>query len=188
VTRWVTEATPVSSVERKVIGLASAPWVEVGVVDSAEAVVDAAAVAGEDSVVSVTIAMSPGTSPESVLKAPAVVVPEADLEVAAVDAAAAEAFAITAKDLAIWLATARMSAWNAHHVAVVSAVDVVVGLVADAVVAVAVAAVTVSATNAKALVTSRGTASLANKLGSMNSRAINVWNKDSHAIKHPLHG
>ena len=25
-TRWVTEATPVSSVERKVIGLASAPW------------------------------------------------------------------------------------------------------------------------------------------------------------------
>ena len=52
---------------------------------------------------SVTIAMSPGTSPESVLKAPAVVVPEADLEVAAVDAAAVEeAFAITAKDLAIW--------------------------------------------------------------------------------------
>ena len=52
---------------------------------------------------SVTIAMSPGTSPESVLKAPAVVVPEADLEVAAVDAVAVEeAFAITAKDLAIW--------------------------------------------------------------------------------------
>ena len=47
VPRWVTEATPVSSVERKVIGLASAPWVEVGVVDSAEAVVDAVAVAGE---------------------------------------------------------------------------------------------------------------------------------------------
>ena len=47
------------------------------------------------------------------------------------------------------LATARMSAWNVHHVAVVSAVDVVVGLEADAVVAAEVAAVIASATNAK---------------------------------------
>jgi len=160
VTRWVTEATPVSSVVKRDIGLASAPWVVAAVAasEAAEAV-DVVAVV-EVSVEFATTAMNLVTSLVSAHKV------AVDVEEEEVAEAAVVASVTTARNLAIWPAIAPMSVSSAKDVVAASAAVVVAAAALAAVEVVAEAVVVVeivSVTSAMATVTSRGTASLANR-------------------------
>lgn len=170
-TRWVTEATPVSSVVKRDIGLASAPWVVAAVAasEAAEAV-DVVAVV-EVSVEFATTAMNLVTSLVSAHKVAVEVEEEAlavDVEEEEVAEAAVVASVTTARNLAIWPAIAPMSVSSAKDVVAASAAVVVAAAALAAVEVVAEAVVVVeivSVTSAMATVTSRGTASLANREG-----------------------
>lgn len=166
----MTEVTPVSSVERRVIGLATAPPAVTVAVSVVAVEVDAV----EDLAESATIVTNLVTFRESVPKKDKKEeeVDEAGSAVVAVDVAAAEVeCATTARDPAIWLATVLTSALNAREV-VVSVVVSVVAVASEVVEAEVVAAVAeiVNATSAKAMATSRGIAPMSRHPGQSGAR------------------
>lgn len=181
----MTEVTPVSSVERKVIGLATAPPAVAVAVSVAAVEVDAAE-AVEDLAESATIVTNLVTFRETVPKKDKKEEEEEDsadevdsavvADVAA--AAAAVECATTASNPAIWRATVPRSALNAHGV-VVSVADSVVAVASVVVVAeVVVAAAIVNATSAKAMATSRWIAPMSRRLVQSGARYLHrAWNK-----------